>query len=114
MIYRRREGGRVRTGINVLWEPLAKNVILRTPWFSLHVLWDRHARRLRFAVPYGFNWRAPIGPWRRIRELEVMARNDRAEIALLDRALSDANDRYDKVREANLQLRDALSLYRNA
>ena len=53
-------------------------------------------------------------PWRRIRELEVMARNDRAEIALLDRALSDANDRYDKVREANLQLRDALSLYRNA
>lgn len=43
-----------------------------------------------------------------------MARNDRAEIALLDRALSDANDRYDKVREANLQLRDALSLYRNA
>ena len=46
MIYRRREGGRVRTGLNVLWQPLAKNVILSTPWFSLHVLWDRHARRL--------------------------------------------------------------------
>lgn len=107
MIYRRREGGRVRTGINVLWEPLAKNVILRTPWFSLHVLWDRHARRLRFAVPYGFNWRAPFGPWRRIRELEH-------ELRAMDRALSDANDRYDKIRETNLQLRDALSLYRNA
>ena len=53
-------------------------------------------------------------PWRRVRELEAQARNDRAEIALLDRALSDANDRYDKVRETNLQLRDALSLYRNA
>lgn len=53
-------------------------------------------------------------PWRRVRELEAQARNDRAEIALLDRALSDANDRYDKIRETNLQLRDALSLYRNA
>ena len=107
MIYRRREGERVRTGLNVLWEPLAKNVILRTPWFSLHVLWDRHARRLRFAVPFGFNWRAPIGPWRRIRELE-------RELRSMDRALSDANDRYDRIRETNLQLRDALSLYRNA
>ena len=107
MIYRRREGGRVRTGLNVLWEPLAKNVILRTPWFSLHVLWDRHARRLRFAVPFGFNWRAPIGPCRRIRELEN-------ELRAMDHALSQSNDRYDKIRETNLQLRDALSLYRNA
>jgi len=90
-----------------LWEPLAKNVILSTPWLSLHILWDRHARRLKFAVPFGFNWRAPIGPWRRIRELE-------RELRSMDRALSDANDRYDRIRETNLQLRDALSLYRNA
>ena len=53
-------------------------------------------------------------PWRRIRELQAQAHNDRAEIAMLDRALSDANDRYDKIRETNLQLRDALTLYRNA
>ena len=53
-------------------------------------------------------------PWRRIRELEVRLGQVACECAALDRALSDANDRYDKVRETNLQLRDALSLYRNA
>lgn len=107
MIYRRREGGRVRTGLNILWEPLAKNAILSTPWFSLHVLWNRHTRKLTFAMPFGFNWRAPIGPWRRIRELE-------AELRALDHALSQSNERYDKIREANAQLRETLTLYRNA
>lgn len=107
MIYRRREGGRVRTGLNILWEPLAKNAILSTPWFSLHVLWNRHTRKLTFAMPFGFNWRAPIGPWRRIRELE-------AELRTLDHALSQSNERYDKIREANAQLRETLTLYRNA
>lgn len=106
MIWRRREGGQVRTGLNVLWEPLAKNAILSTPWFSLHVLWNRHTRRLSFAAPFGFNWRAPIGPWRRIRELE-------AELRALDHALHQSNDRYDKVREMNNELRRALALYRN-
>ena len=61
MIWRRREGGLVRTGLNVLWEPLAKNAILSTPWFSLHVLWNRHTRRLSFAAPFGFNWRVSCG-----------------------------------------------------
>ena len=32
----------------------------------------------------------------------------------MDHALSQSNERYDKIREANLQLRDALTLYRNA
>ena len=107
MIYRRREGGRVRTGLNILWEPLAKNAILSTPWFSLHVLWNRHTRKLTFAMPFGFNWRAPIGPWRRIRELK-------AELRALDHALHQSNERYDKIREANAQLREALTLYRSA
>ena len=107
MIYRRREGEMVRTGLNILWGPKAKGAILRTPWFSLYLDWNRHTRRLKLQAPFGFNWRAPIGPWRRIRELEH-------ELRALDRALSDANDRYDKIRETNLQLRDALTLYRNA
>ena len=53
-------------------------------------------------------------PWRRIRELEVRLGQVACECAALDRALSDANDRYDKIRETNLQLRDALTLYRDA
>ena len=105
MIYRRKEAELVRTGLNVMWEPLAKGAILRTPWFSWYVSWNRHTRRVHFAVPTGFNWRTPLGPWRRIRELE-------REVRTLERALHDANYRYDKIREANLQLRDALNLYR--
>ena len=105
MIYRRREAELVRTGLNIMWEPLAKGAILRTPWFSWYVSWNRHTRRLNFSVPTGFNWLAPLGPWRRIRELK-------RELRALDRALNDANDRYDRIREANLQLRDALNLYR--
>ena len=48
-----------------------------------------------------------FNPWRRIRELE-------GEVRVLDHALHQANERYDKIRETNLQLRDALALYRNA
>ena len=114
MIYRRREGGRVRTGLNVLWEPLAKNVVLSLPWFSLHVLWNRHTRRLTFAAPLGFNWLAPIGPWRRIAEMRLEIDRKEREILALDHALHQSNERYDKIRETNAQLRDALSLYRNA
>ena len=114
MIYRRREGELVRTGLNVLWEPLAKNVILSLPWFSLHALWNRHTRRLSFAVPHGFNWRAPIGPWRRIAEMRLEIDRKEREILALDHALKQSTERYDRIRDANAQLRDALSLYRNA
>lgn len=100
MIYRRREGGLVRPGLNIMWEPRAKNIILSLGRHSLHILWDRHKRRLTFAMPYTI-----LRPWRRIRELE-------AELRALDHALHRANERYDKIRETNLQLRDALSLYR--
>jgi hypothetical protein len=51
-------------------------------------------------------------PWRRIRELETQALDDAMDIAVLERSLDIANDRYDRIREANMQLREALSLYR--
>ena len=107
MIYRRREGALVRTGLNIMWEPKAKGAILRTPWFSWYITWNRHTRKLAFAVPHGFNWRAPIGPWRRIAEMQ-------REIAALEHALDQSNDRYDSIRETCAQLREALTLYRNA
>lgn len=53
-------------------------------------------------------------PWRRIRELQADLDRTRRERDVLDRALHSANDRYDRIRAMNIQLRDALSLYRNA
>ena len=114
MIYRRREGELVRTGLNVMWEPLAKGAVLRTPWFSLYVDWNRHTRRLRFSVPTGFNWRAPLGPWRTIADMRHEIDRKEREILALEHALHQSNERYDKSRDANLQLRDALNLYRGA
>jgi hypothetical protein len=113
VIWRRREGELVRAGVNVLWEPKAKGVILKTPWTSLYVNWDRHARRLRFGMPFGFNWRAPIGPWRRVAELEQAAAKHELELRALNYALHLANERYDRIRDANAQLRETLTLYRN-
>ena len=52
-------------------------------------------------------------PWRRIRELQADLDRTRRERDVLDRALHSANDRYDRIRAMNVQLRDALSLYRN-
>lgn len=53
-------------------------------------------------------------PWRKIRELEARLIKVSNECAALDHALKQSADRYDKIRETNLQLRDALTLYRNA
>ena len=113
MIHRRREAELVMPGLNIMWEPKAKGAILRTPWFSWYISWNRHTRRLSFAVPTGFNWRAPLGPWRRIAEMRLEIDRKEREILALDHALHQSNDRYDKIRETNAQLRDALSLYRN-
>ena len=52
-------------------------------------------------------------PWRRIRELETRLGQVACECAALNQALGQANDRYEKIREMNLQLRDTLTLYRN-
>jgi hypothetical protein len=114
VIHRRREGELVKPGINIMWEPLAKGAILKTPWFSWYVTWNRHTRRVVFAVPHGFNWRAPLGPWKRIADMQMEIDRKEREILALDHALHQSNDRYDKIRETNVQLRDALSLYRNA
>lgn len=58
-------------------------------------------------------------PWRRIRELEVRLGKEacehayaKREIDALERALQDSADRYDRIREANHQLRECLALYR--
>jgi hypothetical protein len=60
-------------------------------------------------------------PWRRIADLERRivdltwhVQGHEAHIAVLQRGLDVAADRYDKIRETNLQLRDALELYRKA
>lgn len=52
-------------------------------------------------------------PWRRIRELEAAAKHHATEKYALNHALHMANDRYDKIRDANAQLRETLTLYRN-
>jgi hypothetical protein len=58
-------------------------------------------------------------PWRRIRELEAQITEMECEFAdleeaffVIERSLHMSNDRYDLIRDANLQLRDALDLYR--
>ena len=52
-------------------------------------------------------------PWKRIRELEARLMRVSSECAALDHALKQSADRYDKIREMNLQLRDTLKLYRD-
>ena len=55
-----------------------------------------------------------INPWRRVRELEAAATHHATEHYALNYALHMANERYDKIRAANAELREALTLYRNA
>lgn len=54
-----------------------------------------------------------FNPWRRIRELEEAAKHHATEKYALNHALHMANDRYDKIRAANAELRQTLTLYRN-
>lgn len=55
----------------------------------------------------------PIGPWRRIRALEIRLGQVSCECAALEHALGQSTERYDRVRETNAQLREALALYRS-
>ena len=107
MIYRREYGEPVRPGINLSANEHYADLIIATPIVSLYLRWDKAQRRPVVNAYRHFGWPPVIGPWRRIRDLE-------AELRAMDHALHMANDRYDKIRETNLQLRDALSLYRNA
>lgn len=52
-------------------------------------------------------------PWREIRALRTQLGQALAERADFERELARACDRYDKVRDMNGQLREALGLYRN-
>jgi septal ring factor EnvC (AmiA/AmiB activator) len=52
-------------------------------------------------------------PWRRARELQAQLDRVTQERDAIEHALSQSCDRYDKVREMNTQLRDALALYRS-
>ena len=53
-------------------------------------------------------------PWRRARDLQREVDRLQHDVAMLDHALHQSNGRYDKIREANAQLRETLTLYRNA
>jgi hypothetical protein len=55
-----------------------------------------------------------VNPWRRIRELEADAKIHATEKYAMNYALHQANERYDKIRAANAELRETLTLYRNA
>ena len=52
-------------------------------------------------------------PWRANRELRSEIARLLAHIHLLDHALHQSNERYDRIRDANAKLRSALALYRN-
>lgn len=58
-------------------------------------------------------FRLIFNPWRRIRELEADAKIHATEKYALNHALHMANDRYDKIRAANAELRETLTLYRS-
>ncbi len=53
-------------------------------------------------------------PWRKIRELEAAIEHHATEQYALNYALHLANERYDKIRAANAELRETLTLYRNS
>jgi hypothetical protein len=52
-------------------------------------------------------------PWRRAREVQAQLDRVTQERNEFELALSQSCDRYDKVREMNSQLRQALALYRS-
>lgn len=52
-------------------------------------------------------------PWRRCAHLQRELQRAERNIAGLEFALKQSADRYDRIRDANLQLREALTLYRN-
>lgn len=58
-------------------------------------------------------FRLIFNPWRRIRELEADAKIHATEKYALNHALHLANERYDKIRAANHELRETLTLYRS-
>lgn len=58
-----------------------------------------------------FAW---LNPWGEIRKLRAQLDAKEHQLRRLEQALGLSDNRYDKIREANLQLRDALDLYRRS
>jgi len=54
-----------------------------------------------------------LNPWAALADAERRIANLQHNISALDAALVSACDRYDRLRAANAQLRDTLTLYRN-
>lgn len=113
MIHRREYGTPVLPGVNLSGNEHYADVWFSTRWFSLNLRWDKAKRRPIIKTHRKFAFR-PIGPWRRIADLEAAASKHELEQRALNYALHLANERYDKIRDANAQLRETLTLYRNA
>jgi hypothetical protein len=56
------------------------------------------------------NW---LNPWRRIAQLERENARLVWEVGGLTHALHGSNERYDRIRDANVHLRETLTLYRD-
>lgn len=109
MIRVREYGTPVLRGISRSSNDQYADLWISTSLFSLNLRWVKPERRL---IVNGY--RKAVGPWNKIRELEGRLAQAERQCADFERELGKACDRYDKVREMNTQLRDALSLYRNA
>lgn len=114
MIYRRPYGEPVRPGINLSANEHYADLVIATSIVSLYLRWDKARRRPVVNAYRHFGWPPVIGPWKRIADMRREIDRKEREILALEHALHQANERYDKIRETNLQLRDALALYRNA
>lgn len=112
MIHRREFGTEVLHGISLSSNDQYFDVYWKTHWFCLQMRWVKPERRLIFDGYRRFSfW--PIGPWRRVRELEREVARAERRIAGYEFALKQSADRYDRIRDANHQLRETLTLYRS-
>lgn len=108
MIRVREHGTPVPRGISQSSNERYADLWISTALFSLNLRWVKPERRLIVNCH-----RKAVGPWRRIRELERRADSLEHEVLALEHALGQSNERYDRIRDTNAQLRETLTLYRN-